>query len=1212
MLKKANLCKVLITLVLFYSCTPNNYKIGKEQIKSDMLLKNLSGEKSVKETTTKNLTPVSKIYQITGKVEKGPFQAGSKITLTQLDDSLEKTDQVFHTKILDNQGSYFYEGKFKTLTPILVEVEGKYFDEVQNKISDKTLKLKTIGLTALNEKLTTNVNSLSSLQTKRLTELVKTGSTFSEAEEISQKEVLNVFGVDSSRVKKKLSEISLKESPDLLRISVILQGKKGNPKVLLDTIEKEIGENGKVVDKKTIATLQKNEKEADYKKVVANLKSSLSIKSNANPISLKKMKVDPAGGASVAKKTDKTPSNPRSDLEKINTFTVADIKGWDGITINNRVLPSSVSNPSFTLPSAHNGINSFLVTVSSVVKNDTTGIYQYTARVSNQANSVSKNFNIVYNTGFATISALLNTFTTADIKGWDGITINNRVLPSAVGNPNFTLPSAHNGISSFRITASSVSKNDTTGIYQYTARVSNQANSVSKNFNVVYNTGFATISSLLNTFTTADIKGWDGITADSSALPSSVSNPSFTLPSAHNGISSFLVTVSSVVKNDTTGIYQYTARVSNQANSVSKNFNIVYNTGFATISALLNTFTTADIKGWDGITINNRVLPSSVANPSFTLPSAHNGISSFLVTVSSVSKNDTTGIYQYTARVSNQANSVSKNFNVVYNTGFATISSLLNTFTTADIKGWDGLTPDSSALPSSVANPNFTLPSAHNGISSFRITASSVVKNDVRGTYQYTARVSNQANSVSKNFSIVYNTGFATVSALLNTFTTADIKGWDGVNLSASILPSSVANPNFTLPSAHNGISSFRVTASSVSKNDVRGTYQYTARISNQANSVSKNLNVVYSSGFATISSIFNTFTTADIKQWDGITPDSTVLPSSVSNPNFTTLPSQYKGITGFQIELDASSIKKTDALGEVEYDVILKDRNNQVRKAFTITYNTFDTTLSVTFKSIQDSSSKTYGRSPLSVVPKHSAITILSHATRTTCSTTENTILISSDNWTNCDAVYVKKGPNNNFILIPKEAWALNTTYKVGVRGNSASIVWPLRKGQSLVSFETSNSNHGGRNAWSDTGSLDISSSMASDLHTYGNKIYMRGDGYSFIFYYNKGNILPTKLAHHSDSDNLCSSYINYTTSGTGSLGMTTITNISTIDKSVLIRALNADNQNTRTYFVKTTTQHQYKSLSTSWTDLITRQANERLGYKVVQPCVYKVADRS
>ena len=1038
MLKKGSLCKILIIFMLLYSCAPENSEVGTEQVQTDLLLKNLSLGKSTMKTeksVISNIDSVLRVVQITGKTEKGPFRVNSKITITQLDDSLEKTDKVFHTKTLDNQGSYFYEGKFKTLTPILVEVEGKYFDEVQNKISDKTLKLKTIGRIGLSSNLTVNVNGPSSLQTKRLTELVKTGSTFSEAEEISRKEVLNVFGVDSSRVKKKLSEISLKESPDLLRISVILQGKEGNPKILLDTIEKEIGENGKVVDKKTIATLQKNEKEADYKKVVANLKSSLSIKSNANPISLKKMKVDPAGGASVAKKTDKTPSNPRSDLEKINTFTVADIKGWDGITPDSSALPSSVSNPSFTLPSAHNGINSFLVTVSSVVKNDTTGIYQYTARVSNQANSVSKNFNIVYNTGFATISALLNTFTTADIKGWDGITINNRVLPSSVANPNFTLPSAHNGISNFRITASSVSKNDTTGIYQYTARVSNQANSVSKNFNVVYNTGFATIS------------------------------------------------------------------------------------------------------------------------------------------------------------------------------------ALLNTFTTADIKGWDGLTPDSRVLPSSVSNPSFTLPSAHNGISSFRITASSVVKNDVRGTYQYTARVSNQANSVSKNFSIVYNTGFATVSSLLNTFTTADIKGWDGVNLSASILPSSVANPNFTLPSAHNGISSFRVTASSVSKNDVRGTYQYTARISNQANSVSKNLNVVYSSGFATISSIFNTFTTADIKQWDGITPDSTVLPSSVSNPNFTTLPSQYKGITGFQIELDASSIKKTDALGEVEYDVILKDRNNQVRKAFTITYNTFFATTFpvITFKSIQDSSSKTYGRSPLSVVPVNSATTILSHATRTTCSTTENTILISSDNWTNCEAVYVKKGPNNNFVLIPKETWALNTTYKVGVRGNTSpsavhSSVVQLKQGQSFVSFETNNSNGGG-DAGSDTGSLDLGSSMASDFHTYGNKIYLRDDGYSFIFYTFRGH-LPTKLAYHADSNNICSSYINYDTSGTGGLKMTTIVGANGNDRKVLLRALQADGQDANTYYFKYPPASRFANVS--WLS----SANITLGwhspFTIVQFCVYRVADRS
>ena len=163
---------------------------------------------------------------ISGVVQKGPFVAGSSLTLFELDNQFTPTGRVFNTQTSDNKGSFQFNTTGLNSRYCILKADGYYFNEDQAFISNSQLTLYSlcdVGDTAT--KL--NVNVLTHLIKPRIEYLIQNGSSFQNAKTQAQAELLNVFRLTKPGIKS-FENLDITKSGDdnaiLLAISLILQG----------------------------------------------------------------------------------------------------------------------------------------------------------------------------------------------------------------------------------------------------------------------------------------------------------------------------------------------------------------------------------------------------------------------------------------------------------------------------------------------------------------------------------------------------------------------------------------------------------------------------------------------------------------------------------------------------------------------------------------------------------------------------------------------------------------------------------------------------------------------------------------------------------------------------------------------------------------------------------------------------------------------------
>lgn len=135
------------------------------------------------------------LYKVTGKVEKGPFINGSKITAQALDKDYNLTGEVYQGIIVDDDGS-FNLGEIKLNSSyVLLTADGYYFNEVDGELSTGQISLQSIVNLADNKQA--NINILTHLKTQRMMQLLRNNKPdFNEADAKVQKEVLKSFGLE--------------------------------------------------------------------------------------------------------------------------------------------------------------------------------------------------------------------------------------------------------------------------------------------------------------------------------------------------------------------------------------------------------------------------------------------------------------------------------------------------------------------------------------------------------------------------------------------------------------------------------------------------------------------------------------------------------------------------------------------------------------------------------------------------------------------------------------------------------------------------------------------------------------------------------------------------------------------------------------------------------------------------------------------------------
>ncbi|SMO39370.1 Starch-binding associating with outer membrane [Saccharicrinis carchari] len=132
-------------------------------------------------------------YQVSGRVEKGPFVKGSQINVYELTADLSPTGRSFTASITDNSGS-FNLGQIELASPFIELVaQGYFYNEFSGELSDSQITLRSV--VDLRNKSSVNVNIITHLMRDRIIALFAKGKSFSDAYVQAQMEVMKAFAL---------------------------------------------------------------------------------------------------------------------------------------------------------------------------------------------------------------------------------------------------------------------------------------------------------------------------------------------------------------------------------------------------------------------------------------------------------------------------------------------------------------------------------------------------------------------------------------------------------------------------------------------------------------------------------------------------------------------------------------------------------------------------------------------------------------------------------------------------------------------------------------------------------------------------------------------------------------------------------------------------------------------------------------------------------
>ena len=136
---------------------------------------------------------VVELSALTGYAQKGPFNNGTTINVSELTTALSSTGRTFVSQITDNSGT-FSVTNIQLVSPYVeLRANGYYFNEVANEVSQGQLTL--TALSNLTNKTSMNVNIISHLERNRIATLMAgtTSLTFAQAKNQAQEEVIAIF-----------------------------------------------------------------------------------------------------------------------------------------------------------------------------------------------------------------------------------------------------------------------------------------------------------------------------------------------------------------------------------------------------------------------------------------------------------------------------------------------------------------------------------------------------------------------------------------------------------------------------------------------------------------------------------------------------------------------------------------------------------------------------------------------------------------------------------------------------------------------------------------------------------------------------------------------------------------------------------------------------------------------------------------------------------
>ena len=184
---------------------------------------------------------------ISGVVQKGPFNVGTTVTLSELNESYNQTGKTFYTQINSDDGSFKLEGVELTSPYVVLKADGFYFNEISGENSSARLALNAI--VDVTDKSNLNINILTHLEKPRVEFLLENGYEFSEAKEKAKAEILDIFSFEgTSGSASEMLDITKPGTDNaiLLAMSAIAQGYRSVADVseMLTNVANDLKEDG--------------------------------------------------------------------------------------------------------------------------------------------------------------------------------------------------------------------------------------------------------------------------------------------------------------------------------------------------------------------------------------------------------------------------------------------------------------------------------------------------------------------------------------------------------------------------------------------------------------------------------------------------------------------------------------------------------------------------------------------------------------------------------------------------------------------------------------------------------------------------------------------------------------------------------------------------------------------------------------------------------
>lgn len=195
---------------------------------------------------------------ISGVAQKGPFNNGTQVVISSLDENFSRTSLAHEVQVYDNMGSFEMNNISFTTQYVELAANGYYFNEVTGQNSTAPITLRAISDIADTDQI--NINVLTHLEIDRIKYLIANGFKYSEAKRKASKEILEIFGIneDIGNAERLDQSKEGKDNAILLAISIILQS--GRPVAdlseLLANLRSDLREDGVIDHTGLVADLQ--------------------------------------------------------------------------------------------------------------------------------------------------------------------------------------------------------------------------------------------------------------------------------------------------------------------------------------------------------------------------------------------------------------------------------------------------------------------------------------------------------------------------------------------------------------------------------------------------------------------------------------------------------------------------------------------------------------------------------------------------------------------------------------------------------------------------------------------------------------------------------------------------------------------------------------------------------------------------------------------